>query len=255
MSCPRRAAPWWEREHPAPALRRRMTPSPIEQHLQRAERRAVETLALRPVALPDRFAQAKGLWKDAPVSLTTRAFEGDAVTMLRVAYVTGVHLSLGTLLATPRPNRALPVLSIDLARLGTERDALVAVDLTPMSEGGARLDECDRLAAALPRAPLAVVADRPAWSRDWLSPNAVHARVGAARLADTLVAVDQSVDVWIALAAGAEPVPEGGDAVRARQHAYAEARRADEQWLSLLGSMFGRAWWGEYVEKVLFPIV
>lgn len=232
-----------------------MTGTPIERHVLAAERRLVEALLLEPLAIPPRLAHATGLWKDAPVTIVTRAYAGDAIGYLRVATVSGVQLAIGNVLALARPNRPLPVLGADLVWLGARRETMIAADLTSMREGDARDADHRASAAALPPvSSLPGGGELPAWCRAWFSPSALYTRVGPDRLSEALATFDAYVEAWLTLAAAAMPSPGSSDSIRARQHAYAEAHRVDDKGLGLLGTMFGKAWAEEYVRGVLFPV-
>lgn len=194
----------------------------VEPVLQRAERRIVETLGLRSRPIEPRFAHATGLWKDAPVTLTTRTYEGDAIGYLRVALVGGTQLTIGSLLACARPNRALPLLMAELVLRGTVREATITVESLSVTGD------------ATPSETLRVVA-------------------GAEQVTAALEAFTQRVNEWIARAASAIPDPDHADAVRRRQRELLDARKADPQTRSLLAAMFGKAWSDDYVGTVLYP--
>lgn len=198
----------------------------IDATLLRAERRLVKALDLRSRSLQPRLAQASGLWKDAPVTITTRVYDGDAVGYMRVATIAGTQLTLGSLLVCARPNRGLPLFSGELVSRGLARETAVTVDVVPMTDTVARGES---------------------------HPAAFQKTVGNEQLAGVLAAFDASVDAWITLTGAMPPSPDSADAVRRRQHEYTDARRADPRTRSLLVAMFGAAWADDYLRSVLFP--
>lgn len=232
-----------------------MTASPpVESHMQRAERRIVEVLRLTQRPLDTRLAQARGLWKDSPVTITTRVYDGDAITRLRVAQISGEHLSIGSLLVLPRANRPVPILAAELVSRPAQRETGVVVDMVPVRDALEREAELASIARAVPRAPTmpASPARRP-WAGEWNSPSAFDARVTVDRAEDALRIFDVYVDGWLSLVTSAAPSAERAMLVRTRQAAYLLARRLDDTELTLLGTMFGHAWAEEYVGTVLFP--
>ena len=227
---------------------------PFAHHVALAERRLVETLLLRPIQVPARFGVATGLWKDERVSITTRAYEGDVVSYLRVALVHGSQFSIASLLGLPRPNRVVPLLTAALEWSGTTRETIVAADLPPVAEG----DEADAarqaVALAIPDVwGLPPGGEHPHWSARRPSPAALYTRVSADRLPDAVAAFQHYVEIWIQLCAGAVPSPERADLIRARQRRFIESHRADDAIANRLATMFGRAWTDDYVRTILFP--
>lgn len=228
--------------------------SPVERHLLAAERRLAGSLELRPVPLPPRMMQAVGLWKDAPATITTRAWEGNAVDCLRVAMVSGVQLSIGILFLVPRANRSLPILGAEMVSLGPGAETTICADLSPARSGAGREADERAIAAVCPDVGAHPPGgEHPAWCARWLSRSALCTRVGADRLDAALALFDRYVEGWIALEAVAVPDPDGSDEMRVQHEAYAAARRTEDATLDLLATMFGRAWADEYVASALFP--
>ena len=200
----------------------------VELHLVAAERLLVERLLLRRVPdVPPRLANARGLWKDAPVTIATRTYQGDAIAYARVAMVTGVQLAIASLLVQPRPNRPLPILLATLTWRGEHRDSAVRASLAPMSsETHTYLPELTPLDAEVPRE----------------------------RLPEALSAFDAYVRAFLTqCGSAADSATADPDAIRARQHAFLEAQRTDPDTQRLLSTMFGHAWGEEYLRVVLFP--
>lgn len=232
-----------------------MTASPpLESHLLRAERRIVEAFRLTQCTIDPRFAHARGLWKDAPLKITTRVYSGDAIARFRVARISGEHLSIGSLMVLPRANRPVPILAGELVSRPAHRESGVVVDLVPVRDALEREAELAAIERAVPRAPSmpASPARRPS-ANEWRSRSAFDARVAPDRAEEAWKTFDGYVDGWIALAGSIAPSAERAMLVRTRQSAYLLARRLDDTELTLLGTMFGHAWAEEYVGTVLFP--
>jgi hypothetical protein len=226
----------------------------MEARLHAAEHRLIEELHLRPRALPPDLAAATGRWKDAPVSIATRAYEGDAIEYMRVALVSGIQLSVGNLLAVPRPNRPVPILGANLVWHGGRRETMVATDLSPVRDALERDAELAAIARIVPdTSALPSGGELPRWCVDWCSSSVLYTRVGPAQAEVALKAFDGYVAGFIVHLAGAPPSPEHASHVRAMHEGYAMARRADDGERGMLAAMFGKVWAEEYVRRVLFP--
>jgi hypothetical protein len=227
---------------------------PIEAHLRAAEQRLIGGLLLRPRALQPRLGEAVGRWKDAPVTITTRAYEGDAVSYVRLAVVSGVQLVLGSLLAVPRANRPVPILGADLVWRGAPRELAITADLSPVRDPLERDAELAEIARVVPdRGALPPAGELPRWRSDWFSPSVLHTRVGPAQEKTALAAFDGYVAGFITLLGATPPSAERAYRTREIQDGYALAHRTDDQTLGMLAMMFGKAWADEYVTRVLFP--
>jgi hypothetical protein len=196
----------------------------IEAHLHAAERRMIDLFALRPRDLPPGLGAATGRWKDSPVTITTRAYEGDAVSYMRVAMVSGMQVTLGSLLVVPRPNRPVPLLDAELSWSGARGEVTIVADLMPVR------DALERHSAP-----------------------ALHARVTRAEVRGALAAFDGYVNAFVQLLGAASPSPERASHVRALHESYMLAHRGDES-LAILGTMFGRTWADDYIARALFPV-
>jgi Ferredoxin-dependent bilin reductase len=224
--------------------------TPIEAHLRAAEKRLVDCFALRSRAVPPQLGGASGQWKDQPVTVITRAYEGDAIGYMRIALASGGGLVLASLVVLPRANRPTPILGADISHSGARAETTLTADLTPVRdalEREAELGAIARLAPDISRLPR--IGDRT----EWRSPSALLTRVGAGQEEDALKAFDGYVAAFITLLAGATPSAERAYQVRAIQDAYVRAHRMDAG-LAILGTIFGKAWADEYVAHVLFPV-
>lgn len=227
---------------------------PIEAHLRAAEQRLIGGLVLRPRALTPRLGEAVGRWKDAPVTITTRAYEGDAVSYMRVGLISGVQLALGSLLVVPRANRPVPILGADLAWRGTQRELTVTADLSPVRDPLERDAELADIARVVPTIGALPPADElPAWRSAWFSPSVLHTRVGPAQEEAALAAFEGYVTAFVIVLGATPPSAERAFRTRAIHDGYALAHRTDDRTLSLLAAMFGKVWADEYMTRVLFP--
>jgi hypothetical protein len=224
--------------------------TPIEAHLRAAEEQLVESFALRPRAVPPQLGGATGQWKDQPVTVITRAYEGDAIGYMRVALASGTGIMLASLVALPRANRPSPILRADISRSGARAETTLTVDLVPVRDALEREAELSAIAQLAPDVSrLPAIDDR----REWSSPSSLHARVSAGQETDALKAFDGYVGAFITLLTRAMPSAERAYQVRAIQEAFVRAQRTDEG-LAILGTIFGKAWAQEYMAQVLFPL-
>lgn len=232
-----------------------LAPSPIESRLRAAEERLEATFVLRRRQLPAHHADAVGIWKDEPVRLSTRIYEGDAVACLRAAIVTGTQLTLGSLLVIPRANRPAPILGAELSWSGTRGETTLYADLIPVRDAMERDEELARIGRTVPRdGALPAIAQRPAWRGAWDSPSALGTRVQRVQEATALAAFDRYVSAFSGLLAATTPSADRAPHVRTIQTAYLAARRTDES-LAILKTIFGSAWAEDYVGRVLFPVL
>jgi hypothetical protein len=224
--------------------------TPIEAHLRAAEEHIVESFALRSRALSPALAGAAGQWKDQPVTLITRAYEGDAVGYMRVAVASGTGIMLASLVALPRANRPAPILSAEISWSGAREETTLSVDLVPVRDALEREAELRVIAQLAPDVSrLPVIGERDEWS----SSSSLHTRVGMGQESNALKALDGYVAAFITLLARATPSAERAYQVRTVQDAFMRARRMDEG-LGILGTIFGSVWAGEYISQVLFPL-
>ena len=106
-------------------------PGDPTQLIDEAERFLVAQLSLSPVELPSHLQATSGQWKSAPVTITTRAYDGGVVRYARFATVQGAGLQIGNLLVLADPTYVLPILGSDLVALGV-RPTMLAADLSPV---------------------------------------------------------------------------------------------------------------------------
>lgn len=162
------------------------------------------------------------------------------------------------MLALPRLDLALPILGADLVSLGVRgAGVMIAADLSPVLPPG---DARERQLAGLARRmgayrDLTPGGALPAWCARWFSPYALYVRPTPAEVPRAAAAFRETVDAFVALAAGAA-APVGGapdpDVQRAHD-GYAAAHREDDKGLGLLARMFGERWAERYLREVLFP--
>jgi hypothetical protein len=226
----------------------------IEAHLHAAEQRMIDLFALRPRELPPGLGAAAGRWKDAPVAITTRAYEGDAVSYMRIAVVSGIQITLGSILALPRPNRPVPILGAELSWSGARGETTMAADLTPVRDAFERDRELAEIARHVPDVTRLPSAGQSRRRSEWGSPSALHARVGRGQLDQALRAFDGYVGAFVKLLGGTAPSAERAYHVRAMHEGYMLAHRDDGS-LAILRTMFGRSWAEEYLARALFPVV
>jgi hypothetical protein len=227
---------------------------PIESHLHAVEQRMVDLFALRRRVLPQGLETGTGRWKDAPVAIATRAYEGDAVSYLRVALVSGIQVTLGSILALPRPNRPVPILGAELSWSGARGELTVTADLTPVRDALERHTELAAIARGVPDVSrLPTAGELPRWRTEWSSPSALHTRVARGQAGEALKAFDGYVNAFVKLLGGTSPSAERAYHIRAMQEGYILAHRDDES-LAILGAMFGRAWTENYLARAFFPV-
>lgn len=218
------------------------------------EAEAVQRLHLTPLPLPPDLARATGVWKDAPVTLETRAYHGPAIRYARCALVRSADLEIGNLLALPDTNYPFPILGADFVAFGRDR-AMFAIDLSPVLPPGAARDS--QLAGLRRRReahpPFPPGGDLPAWCAAWFSPHALYTRPRLDDLPAVRAAVFDFLSAFADLLRAALPDPESASAIRAAQAGYAAAHREDDKGLRLLAKMFGEDWAARYLAHVLFP--
>ena len=228
---------------------------PIERHLRSAANQMIDLFALRPRALPSGLAGATGRWKDGPVTIATRAYEGDAVSYMHLAVVSGIQITLGSLLVVPRPNRPVPILGAELSWSGARGETTIVADLTPVRDALERDAELAAIAGVVPGASrLPSAGELPRWRTEWHSPSALHTRVGGAHVNEALKAFDGVASGFSKLLGATKPSPERAYHVRAMHEGYMLAHRDDES-LAILRTMFGRTWADDYVARALFPLI
>lgn len=226
----------------------------VLQLIEDAEHFLVESLSLKLVSIPSQLQTARGQWKSAPVTITTRAYDGGVVRYARFATVQGAGLQIGNLLVFADPAYVLPILGADLVALG-ERPTMLAADLSPVFPAGPGRAAMDTAvgAALAHRPPLPGGGDLPGWCAALFSPHALYTRVAAGDSEHAAAAFRAYPEALVALVREAQPRPDLAEAVRTGQDAYAAAHRLDDKGLGLLAKMFGTAWANRYLRDVLFP--
>jgi hypothetical protein len=190
--------------------------STIEQTVGLAERVAVEALHLRPVVLAPRLAHATGAWKDAPATIATRLFAGDAATWFRVAVIRGVQLEIGNIAALPRPNRGVAPLEVALVWRAARGEGSIGWSTVAAEQAPRRIVRADEFRSAL---------------------------------TDTQHAIRE----WVMALARAAPRALRSHPPRAAHERQLTVRRADPDTRDLLGTLFGRTWTDEYIRSALYP--
>ncbi len=219
-----------------------------------AERALARGLGLRAVTVPPELARLEGTFRGAPVLLEARAYRGPHTAYARVVQVRGPELAILNVLCLSAPERALPILGVDLVALA--RDTLVAVaDLSPLHPDPAvRARQLEPLARRRRERPLALPAgELPAWCAAWFSPEALLTRVPAGALPLVTEAVHAYVDAYVELARTSEPDANAVDAISAGQRGYARAHIEHDRGLALLKKLFDPALAERFLTQVLFP--
>lgn len=219
-----------------------------------AERRLVDALALRPVALAPDLASTEGVLRGATVRLETRAYVGPGIRWARFATMRSPTVDIGNVLCSPEPERRWPILGADLVSVVAGR-GMIAADLSPTGD-----DEPEREAQVAPlagrrrgAAALPDGGELPAWCARHFSPHHVYTRITIDQLPMGLAAFDDVIDAFVDVTRGAST--EGGRAPSraATRRAYDAAHRDDDRGLEMLARAFGAAWATRYVHQVLFP--
>lgn len=228
--------------------------SALEASSIRAERALREGLALRSVAIPPELARLAGTFRGARVTLEARAYRGPHTAYARVVRVSGAELEIVNVLCLSTPERALPILGVDLVALA--RDTLVAVaDLSPLHpEPATRARQLAPLARRRLERPFELPAgELPAWCVDWFSPEALLTRVPARALPLVAEAVHAYVEAYVELARTSEPDGSVVEAVSAGQRGYARAHVEHDRGLGLLKKLFDPTLAERFLAEVLFP--
>ncbi len=220
--------------------------------LARTQAELVAQLGLRPLPLPAELCDPRGQWRGEPVALRARAFCSAAVPYARFVSVQGKGLEIANLLCVPKAGEDVPLFGADLVGLGAER-GIVVVDLSPTARDGAARDRQEALVAAQRVGGCALPSggEPPAWCQDWLSPNALHARVDAAQAPSVGQALEPFTRAFVALVSAASARPAGG---RERQLAYFKSHREDDKGLGLLAKLFHAQLAERLIHEVLFPV-
>lgn len=214
----------------------------------------VTELDLRRVPLASEFERATGCWSGAPVTLETRAYEGDCIRFARFAVARGPRFELGALLCLPATDYPLPILGADLVAEG-ERSTAITIDLAPvLPPGPARDAQLATLASRRSRHPeLPPGRPLPHERAACASPYALVTGGPVDEVRGARGAAADFARVLASLVHEAEPEPTRSEQVRSAQEEYLAALRADGRVENLLGAIFGAAWTGRYVQNALFP--
>lgn len=205
----------------------------------------MSVLALAGAPVDHASLRLEGTLGGAPVVFAARRRAGPS-GLLRVCTLRGEHVEIASLVLVPSRSIEVPVLAVDLVRLG-QRDALVVADL------GARHDERTRavVRAHLRAAPsLPSAGALPGWAARYFSPEATFARANDD--AATAAVVAAWVEAALTLFAAAPPTKEP-DAAVSVVLAYLAAHRDEDRTLRLLDRCFGAAIARTLVHEVLFP--
>lgn len=219
-----------------------------------AERALARGLGLSAISVPPGLARLEGTFRGAPVLLEARAYRGPETAYARVVEVRGSELAIVNVLCLSAPERALPILGVDLVALA--RDTLVAVaDLSPLHPDPAvRARQLAPLARRRRERPLALPAgELPAWCAEWFSPEALLTRVPAGAFPLVAEAVGIYVDAYVELAQTSEPDASAAPAISAAQTGYARAHVEHDRGLGLLKKLFDPALAERFLAEVLFP--
>lgn len=220
----------------------------------RAERQLVQELALHATTLPPELARLTGTFRGGPVVLDARTYRGPATAYARVVRLRGENLDIGNVLAVSAPERALPILGIDLVSI--TRETLVAVaDLSPLHPDAAeRARQLEPLARRRRERPFGLPdGELPAWCAGWFSTETLLTRVSPAEAPRVSEAVLAYVSAYVALAGAAQSDPGLGESIRAAQGGYARAHVEHDRGLGMLKKLFDPALAERFLTEVLFP--
>lgn len=214
----------------------------------------VRELELEPLALDDELAFRVGDWRDAPVTIETRAYRGERVRYARFAVVLGQGLEIGNLLCLPEQALPVPIFGADL--VAVRRDlAMIAADLSPTVPPGPERDR--QLATIATRRAvgpdLPSGGELPAWAAERFSPHTLYTRISPDELPLAVDAFRAYPDAFIEGVMMTDPRTALSNQIAGAQDAYMTAHRVDDKGLGLLRKMFGAAWADRYLTDVLFP--
>ncbi len=229
-------------------------PFPFASLTAEVEAWIVPALALTPIALPPDLAAATGSWKGAPVTISTRAYQGGPIRFARFVRLVGADLEIGNLLCLPDPSYPLPIFGADLVGL-PRATAMLAADLSPTLPPGPdrdrKLEPLARCQAA--HAPMPPGGPLPAWCLDWFSPHALYTRVPPEQLSEAVAAFWDLPRCFVEAARHTSPRPDLAQEIARCQDGYAAAHRTEDKGLGLLAKMFGGTWADRFLAEVLFP--
>ena len=218
------------------------------------EERLVRDLGLEPLELDDEMVHCVGIWRDAPVTIETRAYRSDRVHYARFAVVLGQGMEIGNVLCLPGPTLPVPIFGADL--VAVRRDlAMIAADLSPtLPSGPERERQLAGIAARRTSSPaLPSGGELPAWAAERFSPHTLYTRITPDDLPLAVDAFHAYPDAFIEGVTTTDPRPALSIQIAGAQDAYMTAHRVDDKGLGLLRKMFGAAWADRYLTDVLFP--
>lgn len=214
----------------------------------------VRDLGLEPLAVDDEMASRVGVWRDAPVTIETRAYRSERVRYARFAVILGQGLEIGNLLCLPEPALPVPIFGADL--VAARRDlAMIAADLSPtLPVGPGRDRQLAGIAARRASGPiLPSGGELPAWAAERFSPHTLYTRITPDDLSLAVEAFRAYPAACIDAVTMTDPLPALSSQVASAQDTYMTAHRVDDKGLGLLRRMFGAAWADRYLTDVLFP--
>lgn len=214
------------------------------------ERTAAVAGDARPLPLPDWASDVERELGAGSVQLTTRFWRAAGAFALRTVHIRSPKIEVVTAFAFPDADRALPVLGMELVRLGRRPivGVLDLVDLDPGSALGA-----DLLDEAHDRWPdLDNDDDAPDWFVDCRSGRDFFLRPEDDAPLDLL----GDIHLWVSeqLFRRASDTAAAQDAPRheAAIQAYKRHHRDHSPGLPLMNRVFGEAWTDDYMDGQLF---
>lgn len=205
------------------------------------EARLIESLKLAPCACP--LDGAEGSYKGVAATLVARTYAGPDVAYARFVNVhAGDELAIANVMVVAKPQRALPILGVDMVKLAAARAPLLVADAWPT------VDDPAAHPASQP------TREGPAWWQRWSSPAALLVRVAPDQAGQAHQRLVDLVNVWVnAFAASGLPESEGAARAAARSEGYLAAHREEDQTLMLLAKIFGAAFASRFIAQVMFP--
>lgn len=205
----------------------------------------ISTLELSPRELPKELSRLEGRYKDAPMILEARAYQGPRIRYARFVTVIGADLQIANAMVLPA--NSAPIFGVDLIARASLGSALAVIDLSPVLK--------DRVAPKIVAPQLPSRGDLPAWASRWFSDDFTFAEIREAQLPMLRARLSAYARAFVESVERAERVEhsEPDPRVRERQDAYAAAHREEDRGLQLLAKIFEAEHARRFIDEVMFP--
>lgn len=199
----------------------------------------IAALELNARAIPVELSRLEGFYKDAPMILEARAYEGPRIRYARFVTVIGPELQIAN--AMVKPSNGAPIFGADLIARASLSSALAVIDLSPVLK--------DMTAAKVVAPQLPSRGALPAWAARWFSDDYTFAEVYAEQLPLLRARMSAYARAFVESVWRAKDDPR----VRDIQEDYARSHRAEDRGLQLLAKIFEPALARRFIDEVMFP--